>query len=238
MIWLLILSFGQISGQDSSLSAPPLTVSLDLVSRYVWRGSDIGQSPSIQPCVEYSPGKLTFGVWGAYSLTSADMQEIDFYLFYSPVDWLKIGLTDYLNTYYSLADNSIFDFKNSSTPHLIESGIELSPFKIPLSFSFYSMIYGPDKKLKDPSDSLSIVNAYSSYAEAGYVKEWKDYSLEVFAGFTPFNGFYAGRFAVVNCGISVSRNIKVTEYLNLPVNARLIINPESRNIYFVGGISF
>lgn len=208
------------------------------MSRYVWRGSDIGQSPSIQPCIEINRGKFTIGVWGAYSVVPADMQEIDFYLVFSPLDYLSFYLTDYLNTFYSLESNPLFDFRSSSSPHLLEGGFEINPFtKIPIYFSAYTMFFGPDKKIKIPGDSFSIVNAYSTYIETKWLKEWKDVSLSIFAGITPYKGCYSDKFSIINTGVKLTKIVNLTEKFSVPLQCNLILNPAAGNIYFVTGLS-
>ena len=38
-----------------------LSASIDIASRYVWRGTDFGNSPSIQPGIIYTSGALSLG---------------------------------------------------------------------------------------------------------------------------------------------------------------------------------
>ena len=39
----------------------PWAVSCDVASRYVWRGTDFGNSPSAQPGISYTSGSQTLG---------------------------------------------------------------------------------------------------------------------------------------------------------------------------------
>ena len=39
----------------------------DLVSSYVWRGTQFGSGPHIQPWVSLSKGDLELGAWGKFS---------------------------------------------------------------------------------------------------------------------------------------------------------------------------
>ncbi len=41
------------------------SVSADLVSSYVWRGSKFGKGPAIQPTVKFTSGGFTLGAWGS-----------------------------------------------------------------------------------------------------------------------------------------------------------------------------
>ena len=46
------------------------------MSRYIWRGTDYGHSPSIQPTLSLTAGGFEIGGWGAIA-TNSFFQEID-----------------------------------------------------------------------------------------------------------------------------------------------------------------
>ncbi|MBK7629177.1 MAG: hypothetical protein IPJ23_00235 [Ignavibacteriales bacterium] len=59
-----------------------LTVSADLVSRYIWRGIDVNDAVNIQPNLSLAVGGFSAGFWGSYSLSNNPIdntfnQEID-----------------------------------------------------------------------------------------------------------------------------------------------------------------
>ncbi len=55
---LIFITFAGAYAQEMSVGA-------DIVNRYIWRGTDFGRSPSIQPTVEFDTGGLALGFWGA-----------------------------------------------------------------------------------------------------------------------------------------------------------------------------
>ena len=56
----------------------------DLVSSYVWRGTQFGSGAHIQPWVSLSTGNLEFGAWGSFPTTAAGGgNELDLYASYS-----------------------------------------------------------------------------------------------------------------------------------------------------------
>ena len=61
---LIILLFGTLSSVFAQLG-----LGTDVVSRYVWRGTDFGDSPSIQPTINYTTSGFSVGFWGAYQLS-------------------------------------------------------------------------------------------------------------------------------------------------------------------------
>jgi len=71
-------------------------VNADIASRYIWRGLASGNSPAIQPSIEYSNLGLNIGAWASYSISSVESMNVenDFYLSTS-IGGLDITLTDY-----------------------------------------------------------------------------------------------------------------------------------------------
>ena len=89
LAFFLMLTPAVSIGQSFSLGA-------DLMSRYVWRGVDFGESFSIQPTLEFSAGGFAVGSWASYSIAAdgAGANEHDLYLSYGIGD-ISIGMTDY-----------------------------------------------------------------------------------------------------------------------------------------------
>ena len=87
---LFCITFAQdVKIEKSSLWA----VSCDVASRYVWRGTDFGNSPSIQPSLSYTSGALTLGAWSAWQF-SGQANENDLYASYALGNY-SFTLTDY-----------------------------------------------------------------------------------------------------------------------------------------------
>ena len=71
-------------------------VNADIASRYIWRGLASGESPVVQPSIEYSKFGLNIGAWASYSISSVESMNVenDFYLSTS-IGGLDITFTDY-----------------------------------------------------------------------------------------------------------------------------------------------
>ena len=232
------LLFGQ---DETDTKDSPLSLSCDLMSRYIWRGTDFGASPSIQPGIEYSNSGVTVGAWGAYATNLPGVQEADLYLGYSINDMFSVTMTDYffpdeINAY------KYFDYANKTTGHVFEvSASFLGTKKLPLTVLLASNIYGADAQ-KFSSDSTAYKIQYSSYAEFTYSFKRAD----IFMGFnlsTPDKskgetGYYGDTFGVVNLGITSTKEIKISDSYNLPLSVSLITNPQAQKIYLVAGFSF
>jgi hypothetical protein len=223
----------------------PISISTDIYSRYVWRGTDFGSSPSIQPGLEYSKSGFTFGAWGAYTTNiNAPAQEADIYVGYTFLnDMFSLVFTDYFFPTDG-ADNSYFVYDNT-TSHVFEASLSFNGTEnLPIGLLIGSMIYGAD--LDSNGD-----NRYSTYLELSYSPEIKGMPVSVFCGLNltaasdtdlnlpvPVGGFYGDKMGVVNFGFSATKEINISESFALPLNLSLITNPMSGNFFIVAGFSF
>jgi len=225
--------------KDTSKSK--LDISADLMSRYIWRGLNLGgSSASIQPNIEYTCGNFTAGAWGAYSFSNAiSSQEADLYISYSIADKVSFSVTDYFLPKEDTLNN-YFIYQKNKTNHLFELSAKFSGTeKFPFSLLIATNVYGADAK-KSNGD-----NQFSSYVEFGYNFNVNETTCNAFIGFTPNNpdgskgesGFYGPGPGVINLGLTAAKNIKINNSFSLPVNASLITNPQAENIFLVFGIS-
>ncbi len=232
-----------MNAQNDSIKAKenPFSISCSLMSRYVWRGSDLGASPSIQPGFEYSNHGLTIGAWGAYAINFQGYQESDLYLGYTFFkDMFSATVTDYYFQSDLLSQN-YFDYKKNTTGHVYELTLAFNGFKnIPLSIMIATNIYGADAK-KINSDGSIGANQYSTYGEVSYSFKY----IDVFMGtnFTKVDrsrgesGYYGDYIGIVNLGFTMTKDIKISNNFNLPLSLSLITNPQAEKIFIVAGIS-
>lgn len=236
-----------------------ISINTDLNSRYVWRGTQFGgNSPSIQPGISISKSNLEFGIWGAYSLGGINSgQELDLYLSYTfNKDLFTLSVTDYFFPDEALNYN-YFNYEANVTGHILEGSFSFNGTdKLPLSILAAVNFFGNDsRRIQDDITSVDFNNAiglqYSTYLELGYSIESKGTTLDLFAGcnltspkesnnITGYIGesaFYGSKTGIVNIGITASKEIKISESFNLPINASFISNPDSKRVFFVLGIS-
>ena len=217
-IALLLTPGVQVKAQDEE-SSSPIDIGADLMSRYVWRGTDYGASPSIQPYIELGLGGFALGFWGAYTTNLPGVQELDFYANYTFSDVVTIGVIDYFFPD-EILGYDYYEYRKDSTSHILEATASFNGLEnLPLTFLVgYNMA----------GDSQN-----STYFELGY-----SFSiLDIFLG--AGNGFYTtdGNFNIVNLGITVSKDIKITEKFSLPISASFITNPQAEKVHLVLGIS-
>ncbi len=229
----LLLSFAGFS-QDLEIENTKTSnwdLGASFQSRYIWRGINLGgNSASIQPSISYSTGIFTIGAWGAYSVGSNQLgQEADLYITISPLDFLSFTVTDYFFPNDRLTDNEYFH-----QGHVLEIMASFSGFeKFPLGISVATNIVGADKT-EDGDQAFSTYVEASCPINAGFV------DLRLFAGavFGDKGGYYqTDGSGFINLGLGVSKSIQITEKWSLPVDAALIFNPDSENIFITFGFT-
>jgi Bacterial protein of unknown function (Gcw_chp) len=222
---------------------PPFTFGTDLMSRYIWRGLNLGgNSPSIEPNFTYNIGQsgLSIGAWGAFSVGgTVPNQETDLSVNYT-IKAFTFTVTDYFFPVEGAGiHNNYFDYSKNTTGHVFElSGSFNGTDKIPISLLFAINLYGNDAK----DANGNIVN--SKYLELGYSKTIKDIGFKAFAGFVldGSNGgapgyYFQNSAGFTNIGLTVSKSIKITDAFSLPLKTSVIFNPEAGNIFLVLGLT-
>ncbi len=211
--------------------------SVDFVSRYVWRGLDIGNTASLQPTVAVNYSGAQFGAWGAYTMFSdhSDVDEIDLWLSYTHAIENKVTLTALVTDYYFPNKGvRFFNFNDYDDPsgagaHTLEVGGTIGgPEKFPLSFSGFVNVYndaGNNTYFQlDASFALDATTLDLFVGAAGGSKE---------------NPAYYGTddLEVINLGVTAGREIRVSESFTIPLSVSFILNPEAEIAYLVAGIS-
>jgi hypothetical protein len=262
----LLFSAGTLFAQEDEAGSP-LSVGADLVSRYVWRGINLGgPTPAVQPYAELAFGSethaLAVGTWGSYSFNGFfNVQEADLYLSYTYNDMFSLAFTDYFfpddmaasHDYfnYNMDWNTINDGTKEQTGHVFETALSFNGTDdIPFSLMFAVNVWGADSRKYSEESGVMLAQdgiVMSKYLELGYSKDIKGTTLDVFAGMAlddpkeelgePY-GFYGQRsMGVINLGLTVSKEIQITDKFSLPVFGSFITNPESEKVFLVFGLS-
>lgn len=223
--------------------AQELSVGADFVSRYVWRGADIGDnSPSLQPSVEFGYSGLTAGFWGAYSFSNSNtFEEVDMYLKYthsSELGDFSLGFTDYTNPSNGLVKlGNFYNYDDPKGPgaHSVEMcACYEGPESFPISFAYNMFLYNVENN--------------PIYLELGYKTSINDVELNAFVGATPgdktvyseeVTGYYRVKnFSIINVGFTATKTIKVTDSFNIPLFGSVMLNPADEKMFYVLGVSF
>lgn len=167
-----------------------VTIGADVVSRYVWRGTDYGNAAAVQPSIETTIGPVALGAWGSWSISpgpaDASGNECDLYAS-TTVGPVGLTLTDYFFPAYAGTDSLL-----NIDIHVFElsAGADVGP----VSLLAAANVSGDDDN--------------STYLELTYGA----FSLGL------GNGAYStdGEFAPVSLGISASRDNFSASYIINP----------------------
>lgn len=237
---ILVMAFTPAAPAEDGIS---VNTSADLYNRYIWRGLDIASTPSIQPSLSVVNGGFELGTWGAYTLSNeaSDADEIDFWLSYTHPFSNGVSISAVVTDYYFPNSGiKFFNFNNHDVviddtipdpgAHTIEIGFSITGQEsFPITFTGYLNVH---------NDAGS-----NTYFQLDYPVTVNETNLNFFfgaAGGSKDNAGYYGtdKFAVINLGVTVVREIKVSESFSLPFTVSLIVNPRAEISYLQTGISF
>lgn len=190
-------------------------ITTSVMSRYNWRGTDFGNSPSIQPTFSYTKGALSIGAWGAYATNGNPAgTEIDLYASYAVGDF-TLMVTDY--TFPDASAGAFLDAKQQ----YVELGLAYASESTPLT-AFVGVFLLND-------DDTSI------YGELGYALG----DVGLFLGFTPTKTamYGTGKAGIVNTGLSYSKPLALSESLTVSLTSKFIVNPYAKNGFLLFGFS-
>ncbi len=241
--FLAVLSALLLSTAVFSQSSFSASASADFVSRYVWRGTLVNDAPNIQPALSVSYSGLSFGFWGSYALSKINKSEDDFGLSQEIDTWASYSyrfkngmgfstlITDY---YFPQAGIKLGNFNNYDNPkgagaHTLELGFSLSGNNsFPLSLSAFVNVYNDEGR--------------NAYFELDYSSSVSEYNFDLFvgvAGGSKTNSAYYGteKFNIINLGVKLQREIKLTNSFSIPLSVSYTINPKAEISYLIFGLS-
>ncbi|MCP4726898.1 MAG: hypothetical protein GY863_17795 [bacterium] len=207
---------------------------VDIMSRYVWRGMDFGNCPSLQPGLSFSYGNFEAGFWGAYTFTddASGADENDIWMSYTVELPNSVSISALVTDYYfPNAGVNFFNYNNHDDPegsgaHTLEAGLSISgPETFPISVSGYVNFHN------DAGNNVYFEVSYSFPA------------LDLFIGGTPGStenpGYYGAEdFSIINIGVSASKDLKMSKEFSLPLSFSWVVNPRLEASYLVVGFSF
>lgn len=232
LLALLLVSTTSLMAQDDEAeeSKSSFDLGADIVSRYVWRGFNLGgTSPAIQPYAEFATGNFTLGAWGSYTTSSetittgaagvvesasAATQEFDIYAGYS-VGSVSFTFTDYTFPVDGF-DNNYFNMNT----HV---GEIMVGYEGAVTLMAAVNVYGDDDN--------------SIYAEIGLPFAIGSTEMGLTLGAAGGSYYTSEDFAIVNLALSASKDIKITDAFSFGAGASAIFNPDTDNAYLVFSIS-
>jgi len=200
-------------------------------SRHVWRGDKLGTAPAMEPSVTFSGERFSFNVWASVT-TNNSYSEVDLIPSYQFKEF-SITLLDYYNPVPG-ENNSYLSFQDSLNRHSVELTVDnYSIENRRLKWLVGTFLLG------DKNDETGNPH-FSTYLEVKYPFTVFTIETEPFIGLTPFPGYYADHFAIINTGISISKEIDLKLPFSIPLKLSFISNPYTKQsfVIFAGGIAF
>lgn len=204
----------------------------DLVNQYIWRGIQVDNGVNIQPYLMYNRNGFESGVSASTSAAN-NFNEISFWTSYT-ISAKSFDVTLYLGDfYYDSGSGDFLNFKgvNEGQPdgaHYLESYIEFSSTRIPVSFLLSGVIWN------DPDQSM--------YAQVTYSQSIADETEAAFkfgmALKESDNWYYTRKAGIINISAELAKEIKVTESFSFPLSGEAVFNPYSESFYVVMRIGF
>lgn len=204
------------------------TVQADVVSRYIWRGQDLGDV-SLQPTLGLAYKGLSLTAWGNVGLSDpSDTEEFDLTLAYS-TGGFNIGVTDY---WFNKPNDRYFSYAAHETSHVFEANIGYD-FG-PVAVQWYTNFAGNDGVNK------SGKRAYSSYFEVSAPFRLAGCDWTAAVGAVPYattSYSNANGFAVTNVSVRATKDVRITKTFSLPLFAGVTANPSTEKAYMVFGFT-
>lgn len=247
-----VFNFSQVElkTEKDSLSENNLSIVVDVVNRYIWRGQSWGGNyTAIQPTIEYKISKkITFGTWATYNFKKEyfypdgstyykGYQEIDLYLNYKITDILSLKIWDY---YWpsvqkiSGVNNSYFNYSNNSSK-TIDFNVIFDFEKIgkPITFTVSTFLAGSDYRINTEG---KYKQNYTTYLEVGHTSTFlKKIKLNSVVGLVINNqaGYYsAGNYkkpSFVNLSLKATKDIFSHRNYVIPIFLNYVHNASSSN---------
>ena len=187
----------------------------DLVSSYVWRGTQFGSGAHIQPYMDLGSGNFTGGVWGSFPTTAnGGGNELDLWVSY---DFGPLALT-VTNYTFPGEGGAYADGEGLFNGDYTELAASTSLGGIDLSAGYFTEVEALYIELGTSIGAVDIALGY---------------------GDDQADAFYAGGGSgLVNMSFSGSKDIAISESYSLPVFGSFIVNPDAETAFLVFGISF
>lgn len=237
------------------------SVGLDVVSRYLWRGTDKG-NVTILPYGQVSWNGAFLKLHGSTGLDKDDAREINITLGYkyrfADHFAINIGATDYWTSGKDFDGRSLyFEWDPVKNGHQLEAnlGFDFGYFML----NGYTMVWGNDFKyehLEDVENRTNGKRAWSTFIELRVPFYMGGIDWDVCAGVTPFESayivspltsintlnlvhkepFYSDKASLIMASVRATKRLELGD-VKVPIFAELHTNPYMKRANFVIGFS-
>jgi hypothetical protein len=235
-----------VSAEDNDNQEFHAKAGLDLVSKYMWRGTDMADF-SIQPSLGISWKGLSLTADASTGFKDDDIEDLDVTLSYSR--WgFNIGVIDYWTK--DVDEKNRYFYYDSHGPHQFEANLGYTCDYF--SLQAYTMFAGNDFKINGD-------RAYSTYIELSVPFKAGGLEWDARVGITPMESAgtsvtrkvqglireievtenfyqYGEGFTCNMASIRATKNFEF-KYFKLPVFAEIHVNPYLQKAYVLAGVT-
>ncbi|MEK8180178.1 TorF family putative porin [Flavobacterium buctense] len=234
-----------------------LSLNLDVVSRYLWRGQCWGGDyVAIQPTIEYAvSSKLSLGFWATTNFKSdyfypdgvsayKGYQEIDFYVTYQITDFLQFQLWDYYWPSVSSVegvDNTFFNY-GSDGSKTVDAMLYFDfseGYQFPFNATISTLVAGND--FRYDSNGENPKQNFTTYLELGYAFDFfQNIEISPVVGAVLNNkaAYYTyadyGKVSFTNFGITATKEFDLGNGISMPIALNYTHNGASKNTELFG----
>ena len=147
MLAIAMLPFCNIIADDSipsKFKKSPLSISLELTTKYMWRAIEYGDAPTSFAIINYEHKGFSAYAEGVYAFNGSH-SEVDLGVAYN-YKWLTVGVNDYYYPSSVGEKDHYFKLSSRKTGHYLEGAFTFAPEKIPLWLTLSTYFWGADKK--------------------------------------------------------------------------------------------
>lgn len=238
--------------EGGSVPEKKWTGSIDLLSRYIWRGQSYGGNyPTLQATVNFKPvDKLTVGAWASTNFRTdyfypdgetyyRGYNEFDIFLAYQLTGFLSIQLANY---YWPAlekvegVDNNFFNYGPDGTQSVdLTWEFDFSEgYKYPVNATVSTLIAGNDYRFDEEGEHPK--RNFTTYMELGYTfNTFSDIDVAPSIGAVLNNwaGYYAaadyGKASFINLAVAATRGFDLGKGLTLPLSLTFTHNAAGAN---------
>ncbi len=206
------------------------TIGGSIKSRYIWRGIDLGNSPSLQPAITYQLGQFTAGIAGAYGFPDTGKGYAENAFLFSYAIPLSSGSLSLLCTdlYFPSYGANFFNTKGDGTGgHNVEIGLQYAgPESFPIITRAFIVVHN------DPDNS--------AYFEFEYPFSIDNIVVNAIVGFAGNRSiiYKTNGIDLINIGFTAIKTIPIGATSSMFLSTSFIVNPRLEQSYLVFGIGF
>lgn len=223
------------TAEPPAAPADRVTLGVDVVSRYVWRGQVYGDTPCFQPWAGISLAGFALSTWGSFAFApvasdaAGGTTEVDISLSRSldlPTGTITATVTDY---HFPSGGISYFEFAGDGTgSHTVDACVAYrGPDRLPLGLCASVNVHNDDD--------------HATYVEASCPFTTGSAQVSLAAGATTGKSAWYGTDSngahFIHAAVTASKPLKISDAFAPTLKVSWILNPDAKRVLLVAALS-